>query len=102
MTKNLIFVSRGQWTETEKSLGNRATSVIDSTPGFEAYFVETVQNLDALGRNELPRAMVGEDNGGGTVVDRTQGVIGPQVIGPRAGRAELPPQKLGFSQRRGR
>ena len=51
MAKNLIFVSCGQATEPEKTLGEQVKTVIDATPGFEAYFAETVQDLDALGCN---------------------------------------------------
>jgi hypothetical protein len=51
MAKNLIFVSCGQVTETEKTLGELLKAVIDGTPGFEAYFAESVQDFDALGRN---------------------------------------------------
>lgn len=51
MAKNLIFVSCGQLTEQEKTLGKLVKSVIDAAFGFEAYFAESVQDLDALGRN---------------------------------------------------
>lgn len=47
----LIFVSCGQVTDTEKSLGVAVKATIDATPGFEAYFAETVHDLQALGVN---------------------------------------------------
>ncbi|MEW5980366.1 MAG: hypothetical protein AB1898_31650 [Acidobacteriota bacterium] len=53
MAKNLIFVSCGQLTDTEKTLGVLIKTVIDATPGFEAYFAETVQDVEALGRHVL-------------------------------------------------
>ena len=53
MNKSLIFVSCGQRTPDEKELGVRIKATIDATPGFEAYFAETVQNLDALSSNVL-------------------------------------------------
>ncbi len=51
--KNLIFVSCGQLTEAEKALGVCLKTVIDGTPGFEAYFAETVHDFEALGRHVL-------------------------------------------------
>ncbi len=53
MGKNLIFVSCGQFTEAERTLGVLVKTVIDATPGFEAYFAETVQDFEALGRHVL-------------------------------------------------
>lgn len=53
MSKNLIFISCGQLSEQEKTLGILLKTVIDGTPGFEAYFAETVQDLEALGRHVL-------------------------------------------------
>ena len=53
MAKHLIFVSCGQLTEAEKTLGVLIKTVIDGTPGFEAYFAETVQDVEALGRHVL-------------------------------------------------
>ena len=38
-------------TDEERSLGLAVKSAIDSTPGFEAYFAESVHDLDSLGRN---------------------------------------------------
>lgn len=53
MGKKLIFVSCGQLTEAEKTLGVLMKAVIDGTLGFEAYFAETVQDLEALGQHVL-------------------------------------------------
>jgi hypothetical protein len=49
--KKLIFVSCGQQTDEEKSLGIRVKKAIDSTSGFEAYFAQSVQDLDSLSQN---------------------------------------------------
>ena len=51
MSKKLIFVSCGQLTDGEKTLGTLLKSVIDETPGFEAYFAQTVHDLDALAKH---------------------------------------------------
>jgi hypothetical protein len=51
MNKRLIFVSCGQLTDEEKLLGLTVKAAIDSTPGFEAYFAESVHDLEALGQN---------------------------------------------------
>lgn len=51
MANNLIFVSCGQATKPEKDLGVRVKAKVDATPGFEAYFAETVHDLDTLARN---------------------------------------------------
>lgn len=51
MVKNLIFVSCGQATVPEKDLGVLLKGTIEAMPGFEAYFAETVQDLDTLGGN---------------------------------------------------
>lgn len=53
MAKHLIFVSCGQLTDAEKTLGILIKTVIDGTPGFEAYFAETIQDVEALGRHVL-------------------------------------------------
>jgi hypothetical protein len=53
MSKSLIFVSCGQLTEAEKTLGTLLKAVIDGTPGFEAYFAETVHDFEALARHVL-------------------------------------------------
>jgi hypothetical protein len=51
MSNSLIFVSCGQLTTEEKSLGLAVKSAIDATPGFEAYFAESVHEVEALERN---------------------------------------------------
>jgi hypothetical protein len=51
VSNRLIFVSCGQLTTEEKSLGLAVKSAIDTTLGFEAYFAESVHDLEALGRN---------------------------------------------------
>ena len=51
MNNQRIFVSCGQRAHEEKSLGLAVKSLIDATLGFEAYFAESVHDLDALGRN---------------------------------------------------
>jgi hypothetical protein len=53
MANKLIFVSCGQLTDTEKTFGVLIKTVIDGTPGFEAYFAETVHDFEALGRHVL-------------------------------------------------
>jgi hypothetical protein len=44
----LIFVSCGQLRLEEKRLGERIKAQIDATPGFKAYFADTVQDLSGL------------------------------------------------------
>jgi hypothetical protein len=51
VSNSLIFVSCGRLTTEEKSLGLAIKSAIDATPGFEAYFAESVHDFEALGRN---------------------------------------------------
>ena len=51
MTDKLIFVSCGQQTEDEKKLGTSVKQLIDSKPGYKAYFAEYVQSLDGLVKN---------------------------------------------------
>lgn len=51
MTEKLIFISCGQQTLEEKDLGTSVKHLVDSTPGFKAYFAEYVQSLDALAKN---------------------------------------------------
>src|SRR5437773_2014248 len=53
MGNKLIFVSCGQLTEAEKTLGVLMKAVVDGTPGFEAYFAETVQDLASLAHHVL-------------------------------------------------
>ena len=51
MEKQLIFISCGQLTEAEKFTGVLLKTIVDGTSGFEAYFAETVQDLDALAQH---------------------------------------------------
>jgi hypothetical protein len=51
MMKRLIFISCGQQTEEEKSLGLQIQAMINRTPEFEAYFAQSVQDLDSLSQN---------------------------------------------------
>jgi len=51
MIPKLIFVSCGQQTKEEKSLGTSVKKLVDSYPGYKAYFAEYVQSLDALAKN---------------------------------------------------
>ena len=48
MANRLIFVSCGQLTAEERSLGRRIKAEIDATNGYEGYFADTVQNFAAL------------------------------------------------------
>ena len=45
--QQLIFVSCGQLTEDEKTLGILIKAIIDATAGFEAYFAQAVQDFEA-------------------------------------------------------
>jgi len=51
MSEILVFVSCGQQTQGEKQLGVLLKTVIDGTPGFRAYFAETVHDLEGLSSN---------------------------------------------------
>lgn len=51
MTDKLLFVSCGQQTEEEKRIGSLVKKLVDSKPGYKAYFAEYVQSLDALAIN---------------------------------------------------
>jgi hypothetical protein len=53
MDKKLIFVSCGQLTKEERTLGIRIKTIIDATAGFEAYFAQAVQDFETLGRHVL-------------------------------------------------
>ncbi len=53
MAKKLIFVSCGQLTEDERTLGILIKAIIDATAGFEAYFAQAVQDFETLGRHVL-------------------------------------------------
>lgn len=47
MGKNLIFVSCGQQSDDEKSLGVAIKKEVDATPGFAGYFAQSVHELEA-------------------------------------------------------
>lgn len=51
MSDKLIFISCGQQTTEEKKLGTVVKELVDSLPGYKAYFAEYVQNLDGLAKN---------------------------------------------------
>jgi len=51
MSERLIFISCGQQTREEKSLGTAVKNAVNTTSGFKAYFAEYVQSLDALSEN---------------------------------------------------
>jgi hypothetical protein len=51
MSDAVIFISCGQRTPEEISLGKRVKEEIDRTPGFQAYFAENVHDLDSLNNN---------------------------------------------------
>lgn len=53
MSKPLIFISCGQFTEAEKSLGNAIAKMVKSVTGFDAFFAEQVQDLNGLDTNIL-------------------------------------------------
>jgi hypothetical protein len=48
-----IFISCGQATEEEKTIGVLLKTAVDAEPGFQGYFAETVHDLDALSRHVL-------------------------------------------------
>jgi hypothetical protein len=48
-----IFVSCGQYTETEKSLGKAIVRMTNDITGLEAFFAEEVQDLNGLDSNIL-------------------------------------------------
>ena len=51
MAERLIFISCGQQTAAEKKIGSSVKQLVDSQPGYKAYFAEYVQSLDALAKN---------------------------------------------------
>jgi hypothetical protein len=53
MHERLIFVSCGQQSTDEKQLGSLAKHIVDSVPGYKAYFAEYVQSLDSLAASIL-------------------------------------------------
>lgn len=53
MTEPFIFVSCGQYTEEEKSLGREIRRIVKSVTGLDAFFAEDVQDLNGLESNIL-------------------------------------------------
>lgn len=53
MDKPFIFVSCGQWTEAEKSLGKAVVKAVKHITGLDAFFAEQVQDLNGLDSNIL-------------------------------------------------
>ena len=51
MTEKLIFISCGQQSIDEKEIGGDVRELINSHPGYKAYFAEYVNSLDALAKN---------------------------------------------------
>jgi hypothetical protein len=49
--KPIIFISCGQFTETEKALGKRVRELIDSTDVFQGYFADNQSSLQAVTKN---------------------------------------------------
>jgi hypothetical protein len=49
--KPLVFVSCGQVTPAERQLGKDLIALVESIPGLEAYFAETVTSLEGLSAN---------------------------------------------------
>jgi hypothetical protein len=55
MNKRTIFISCGQFTLQERTLGKAIVRLVDSIPGMKAYFAEEVQDLNALDSNILAK-----------------------------------------------
>jgi hypothetical protein len=53
MDKPTIFISCGQYSDTEKRLGKQIAQIVKSLTGFEAFFAEDVQDLNGLDANIL-------------------------------------------------
>jgi hypothetical protein len=53
MSKPFVFVSCGQYTEAEKSLGKSISKMVKAVTGFDAFFAEEVQDLNGLDSNIL-------------------------------------------------
>lgn len=53
MSKAFIFVSCGQYTPAEKTLGKHITTMVKSVTGVDAFFAEEVQDLQGLDTNIL-------------------------------------------------
>src|SRR5690349_17133915 len=53
MKQPYVFVSCGQFTDSEKSLGKAIVAMVKDVTGFDAYFAEQVQDLNSLETNIL-------------------------------------------------
>jgi hypothetical protein len=53
MEDQLIFISCGQVTDLEKTVGSLLKAAVDGVPGYQGYFAETVHDLEALAQNVL-------------------------------------------------
>src|ERR1700722_2943189 len=53
MPRGKIFISCGQYTDTEKQLGRDIANLIRTTTDFEPFFAEEVQDLNGLDANIL-------------------------------------------------
>lgn len=53
MKKQFIFISCGQYTESEKLLGRKIAERVRSATGLDAFFAEDVQDLNGLDDNIL-------------------------------------------------
>jgi hypothetical protein len=53
MSDQYIFISCGQFTEAEKSLGKQIASMVRELTGFQPFFAEEVQDLNGLDTNIL-------------------------------------------------
>lgn len=72
MGHRLIFVSCGQLTEEERTLGVLIKAIVDTTAGFQAYLAETVHDLDALADHVLKGI---EECVGAIVVLHDRGIV---------------------------
>ncbi len=86
MSENLIFVSCGQTTDDEKLPGLRIKQAIDNTPGFKAYFAETVHELEALGHHVFDGLL---RCSGAVVVLHARGPLLDQSGGERGQRSSV-------------
>jgi hypothetical protein len=53
--RKTVFISCGQFTEEERSLGKRACKLVERHTPFEGYFAENQASLKALSENILRR-----------------------------------------------
>ncbi|MGH9687836.1 MAG: hypothetical protein ACRD5K_12175 [Candidatus Acidiferrales bacterium] len=84
MSKPIVFISCGQFTEAEKELGKNIAGLVESF-GFQPFFAENVQDLDGLDANIL-RAL--RDCAAFITVLHPRGII-ERPDGPRVVRASV-------------